>query len=155
MKSRFLLLASLAVLGLYACKDKYAKEPAIEFMSVSKSFMTQNGVDSMQLRFSFVDGDGDIGNEEEDNVFVSDARTNQLVASYRIPEYTPNPKQTFRKGEISLVVYAQCCIYPDSTSCYVNAAHPLDTLRYLVQVRDKAGNWSNVIETSPVVLDCD
>lgn len=149
------LLLGLFLLGIVACKDKYPAEPSIEFISVSKNYLTQNGADSLQLKFSFVDGDGDIGDEETDNVFVTDARTGQVVASYRIPEYTENTKHTYRKGEISLIVYSQCCIYPDSSSCYANAAYPLDSMVYTVQVRDKAGNWSNTIESSIVQLDCE
>lgn len=148
----FILIGSVA--GLLGCKKKYPPEPAIEFISISKNFLSQNGADSLQIKFSFVDGDGDIGNEETDNVFVSDARTGQIIATYRMPEYNENTKHTYRKGEVNLVVYSQCCIYADSSMCYANSNYPLDSMTYLIQVQDKTGNFSNTIETGIVQLDC-
>lgn len=154
---RLFLLSTVLLLSFFwvACKKKYPPTPEIEFLSISKNFLSQNGADSLQIKFSFVDGDGDIGNETTDNVFVYDARTEQLIATYRIPEYTENTKYTYRKGEIALIVYSQCCIYPDSSQCYANSTYPLDSMTYLIKVQDKTGNFSNTIETDIVQLDCE
>lgn len=118
--------------------------------------MVQNGADSLLVTFSFEDGDGNIGNDVEDNVFVRDARTHQLVARYRIPEMNANRnRKGSRQGDITLILYSQCCIYPDSSSCYANSVFPVDTMSYTIQVIDKAGNSSNVITTDRIQLDCE
>jgi len=145
----------MSLIWTTSCKKKYPLEPVIEFETVSKSFMTQNGADSMQLTFSFTDGDDNLGSNTADNIFLMDGRNDQMIASYMLPKYEDNSNQNFRKGEVTLVVYSRCCVYPDSSSCYLNSDYPLDSMTYKLQVQDEDGNFSNIIETSVINLDCE
>lgn len=150
-----LLIFSILFFSITACRKTDPPEPALTYLSISKGFMAQNGQDSLLLTFSFTDGDGDIGNDTEDNIFVTDSRTNQLIASYRIPEVDENSSKNGRQGDITLILYSQCCIYPDSSSCYASTVFPTDSMSYKIQVKDKAGNLSNIISTDAVQLDCE
>ena len=147
----------LAVLGLVSCKkNNYPNEPVLEFLSVSKQYMLQNGQDSMVLTLSYTDGDGDIGSDVNDNIFLRDNRTGALIASYRFPNDTDQEAGTYRKGELQLIVYSACCIYNDTAvvNCGPNPNQSLDTLRYTIEVVDQSGRESNIIETSDIYLEC-
>jgi len=153
MHSYLLLLLWLALLAV-GCGKKPPNEPEIKYVGVSKPFMPQNGQDSMILEFSFTDGDGDLGSDGEDAIFIRDSRDSSLVATYQIPQYLQSNKKKCQEGTITLVVYSRCCVYNDGTSCYANPNVGLDSLYYLVQMRDRAGNWSNTIQTELIELDC-
>jgi hypothetical protein len=148
------LSISLWLLSLSACRKTPAgPEPIIEVKTVSKVFLKQNGQDSLYLTLGFEDAEGDLGSESVDNILVSDGRTGNLLASYRIPNYL-NDQNAYRKGEITLVVYSGCCIYSDSTSCRPNPAVSTDTMKYQIKIRDQAGNWSNEVLSPNIVLEC-
>jgi len=145
------------ILLFFSCKkQQYPLEPVIEFKSQSKNTMLQNGRDSMVLTFSYTDGDGDIGNDSTDNIFLIDKRTEQSLATYRFPNDTNSKPGEFRKGELQLIVYSGCCIYNSGTvsNCSPNPNHVLDTMRYLIEVRDRSGKMSNRIESEDIILEC-
>ena len=85
--ANFIFIVLSFSLLLISCKKKPPIEPTIEYIGVSKSFMSQNRQDSMILEFSFVDGDGDLGIDGEDAIFVQDSRDSTVVAAYQIPNY--------------------------------------------------------------------
>ncbi|MCH2021100.1 MAG: hypothetical protein MK207_01365 [Saprospiraceae bacterium] len=149
----FLLL--ITIVGFFSCDDKNSKIPSIEFVSVSKSYLAQNGADSSYLKFLFTDGDGNIGSDTADNIFVKDSRTGTNIASYKIPNYLGNnSSNSSRSGEVTIIVYSQCCIYPDTTSCYSSTMYPTGIMKYEVQIKDQEGNYSNIIESNEITLDC-
>ena len=151
----FFLIAGILV--FFSCKkNNYPDEPVLEFKSQSKNTMLQNGRDSMVLTFAYTDGDGDIGNDSIDNIFLLDKRTEQILATYRFPNDTDSKPGEFRKGEMQLIVYAACCIYNNSSiaSCSPNPNQGLDTMRYLIEVKDQSGKISNRIESEDVILEC-
>ena len=145
----------ITILYFFSCGDKPSDIPSLEFVSVSKSYMVQGGLDSMYLKFKFTDGDGNIGSDTSDNIFVSDQRTGAVIASYKLPDYLGNnPNNSSRTGEITLIVYSQCCIYDNGTSCQASTSEPTKNMRYEVQVVDQVGNYSNVMETDEIILEC-
>ncbi len=144
----------LAVLSIFACGKKPPNEPAIKYVGTNKTFMVQNRQDSMLLEFSFTDGDGDLGDGSQDAIFIRDSRDSSIVATYQIPAYLQSDKKKCQEGTITLLVYSRCCVYADSSSCYPNSLIGLDSLFYELQMRDRAGNWSNTIQTELIELDC-
>ena len=64
-------------------------------------------------------------------------------------------------GEVTVRVPVSCCI-PDPVNgiqlppCDTNSVSGQirDTLVYTVQIKDRTGNWSNIIQTSPIILIC-
>lgn len=149
----FLLL--ITILCFFSCGEKPSDTPTVEFVSVSKNYMVQGGLDSLYLKFKFTDGDGNIGSDINDNIFVSDSRTGVVIASYKLPNYLGNnANNSSRTGEITLIVYSQCCIYDNGTSCQPSSSQATKNMRYEVQVVDQLGNYSNVMETDDIILEC-
>jgi hypothetical protein len=148
----------LVIISFISCEEKPSAIPSLEFISVSKAYMIQSNTtitDSLYLTFKFTDGDGNIGSDTTDNIFVVDSRTGLSIANYKIPDYLgANPNNSSRTGEITILVYAQCCIYPNNSSCYSSTLFPTRTMQYELQIQDQSGNYSNIIKTNAITLEC-
>jgi len=132
----------------------YPIEPEIEFVSLSKSDIKQN-VDTFSLTFSYTDGDGDIGidpESPENNVIITDSRTGSSD-SFRVPVVPQQGAANGISGEITILVFASCCLNSNPICQPTLNANP-EEMTYSVQMFDRAGNASNVIQTSPIMLIC-
>ncbi len=152
----------LAALCLWGCVDSpnFPDEPRIELVGLSKDTMKQ-GIfqeDSLTVVFRFEDGDGDIGRtdqEPDNNVFFIDERTGTLDNTFGIPEIPHEGAGNGVEGEVRILLFSTCCIYPDgSDPCTINDQYPLDTVQYRIYIKDRAGHQSNEILTGPIVLLC-
>ena len=132
-------------------------EPSVEFVSVTQL------TDSASLVFSFKDGDGDIGLDPNDttgqfapgqtffhNLFVEYFEKQngvwqqinlQLPYRYRIPVITPTGQNKSLEGEISIA------LAPFPTDPFSR----FDTVKYSIQLADRALHLSNVVETPEMV----
>jgi hypothetical protein len=152
----FILVFTVCVLAFSACrKPIIGSVPVIEYEGISKYALTQNGQDSLLLEISFSDDDGDIGSDTEKLLYVSDSRTDSLVATYLVPRISQSDRARRRKGSISVIVYSACCRYSDGTSCYANPNSPTDTVRYKIRLQDRMGNLSNTLTTDRITLNCE
>lgn len=145
--------------GFFACikPPSYPIEPVIEFTSLSKVTIQQSTLneDSITINFTFTDGDGDLGDSDSINIFVTDTRQNFIANKFRIPFIPPEGAANGISGEVSIVTYSTCCIFPDGqVPCTPSVNYPVDTLTYKVQIKDRAGNLSNIIETPPIFVLC-
>ena len=155
MPQPFALLSLFCVLtlGFSACrKGPDGPQPQLRVERLSKTVLAQNARDSLYLSLSFEDREGDIGSLTQDNLRLYDQRTNQVLATYRIPPPAPNASHT--RGELTIVVYAGCCRYPDGSSCGPNPNQNNDRMRYGLVLQDQAGNESEKVETPEILLDC-
>ena len=130
--------------------------------------------DTFHLYFDFTDGDGDLGFEDVDfgfcalcdstvdtscynipqlSILITNLSTGCLVSAYQIPYIPPEGSSSSISGEITVRLF-DCCFYPDNTGCYSNAAYPVDTVRYEVRIKDRAGNISNRLVTPSVYFNC-
>ncbi|MCY7363519.1 MAG: hypothetical protein LH629_15840, partial [Ignavibacteria bacterium] len=70
---------------------EYNVVPAITFKSISKTIVNET-TDSVDITFSFTDGDGDIGPANSDDVtldiYLTDSRDNS-IKYYQLPYITP------------------------------------------------------------------
>ncbi|MEO1262277.1 MAG: hypothetical protein AAFZ15_25955 [Bacteroidota bacterium] len=165
------LLKYLPVLGciaiLAACTNPpdYPVEPAIEFVSVSKDTLQRGSLfnDTTFIKFSFTDGDGDIGDDEngdELRLFLTDSR-NGFVNDLRIPYVLEPGASNGIRGEITARVFTSCCIFPEvppfgvvDGCLFTWDEMPYDSLTYDIYIEDRAGNRSNIITTSPIYIRC-
>lgn len=148
------------LLGFFACikPPSYPIEPVIEFVGLSKNVIQQSTLneDSITINFTFTDGDGDLGDNDSINIFVTDTRQDFIANKFRIPYIPPEGAANGISGEVSIVTYSTCCIFPDGqVPCTPSDTYPVDTLTYKIQIRDRAGNLSNFIETPPILVLCD
>ena len=164
-KNKYLVIGSLALTLIFSgClkPDEYPIEPVIEFKS-----LVQMG-DSAQISFTFTDGDGDIGLGETEtdppfdtsskfynNVFIRyfekvngtyvqgvSALGDPVEFTYRTEKLTPSGKNKALKGTI--IIYLVPIFYnPFSTDS--------DTIKYDIQIADRALHLSNIVETGEFV----
>ena len=155
-----ILLGALVILQFCVKPPDYPDEPVITFESLSKNVMYQTpfGQDSVVITFAFTDGDGDLGfQNDEESIFIVDGRDTFKKPSYRIPYIEQQGAGNGISGTISIVVPTTCCIYstllpPCDTSKF--APQQVDTVFYLLKIKDRAGHVSNEITTDPITLIC-
>ncbi len=158
-KSIIILFAISVVWGCYKI-ESYPPEPEIEYISFELADsldLLGNPVLTGILRFSFVDGDGDVGDyaptdtslndsvkhvfidlyKKEDGVFV---KQEMLVDYYyRIPYFKPGANNPVLKGDVLI------------SDLNFYAPFEGDTLRYQFYMRDRSGNKSNIEQTDVFV----
>ncbi len=153
----FYLLLSLS---LTACLNapNVSEVPSIDFLSISKDTLQQSPVgltDSLIVSFQFEDGDGDLGQDQILDLFVTDNRTGESYGNLSIPSLPEQGASNGINGEISFKIFSTCCIFPDGIPpCESPAAYPENELSLDIMIRDRSGNESNTITTSRVVLLC-
>lgn len=156
MKNFFWIIL-IIVVSVMGCVDppEYPDEPVLSFISVSKDQViaqtipenSNRVVDSIEVVFGFTDGDGDLGVTDSNNVFLNDSRLPSGAGeSFRINNIPQQGVGNGISGEISVVI--------PNLFCFPNSA-PRDTMQYLIQVVDKSGKRSNIIQTSDIILVCD
>lgn len=175
---RHFFIFSFVLYALSACikAPNYPMEPVIFLDAASGDGFNQDTIaqggpaamlDTLILVFSFTDGDGDIGNAVDSlDVFFKDSRTaeNDLPDARRLPVLPDEGAANGIEGQITLRFpnkpFYICCNYGESA----NACDPYpadrpdlatDTFSYTLQIRDRAGNYSNKIQTQPVTILCD
>ncbi len=120
----------------------YSVVPFIQLDSVSKVHI-QAGFDSVTFFIYFTDGDGDIGSDTEPNLFMLDDRTG-YTDSIKVPYINPPGTIKAISGTIAYTRSQFICIPGRKT----------DSVRYTVQLQDRAGNLSNAIVTPTIYLQC-
>lgn len=173
MKSlKWIAIILLLVSSFAGCKkyDEYPPEPAIEYLDFvllrDAQDIDQRGV----LRFSFADGDGNIGLfsfdtlppydynlfvkyfERQNGVFkeiflvtpnyINDTTIVYDTATFngRIPILTPAGKNKAINGEIEDTLFVN------------NPLSTYDTIMFEVYIQDRDLNKSNTIQTPPIVV---
>ena len=153
LMKNIVLLSILMMLGIAACiqPPNYPIEPEIEFVSLSKSEVLQ-AIDTFRINFAYTDGDGDIG-AVGNNVIITDSRTG-FEETFGVPLVPQQGVSNGISGEISLLVFASCCLNSNPICLPTPNANPEEII-YTIRMFDQAGNISNTIQTSPIFLICD
>ena len=112
-------------------------------MSISPSNVTANQ-DSVVIKFSYQDGDGDLGENGEDlkNLFVQDSR-NQVVYEYRVQQLAPSGSTIPITGELDVLI---------NNTTLVNGS-TAESVSYSIWMFDRSGNRSNTINTSSITIN--
>ncbi len=141
---RNLVLVFLVSVALVACKkaDEIGPIPEIEFVSVTPGNV-QEYADSLVVTIKYRDGDGDLGENTSgaENFFLADSRNN-VIYKFRIPQLAPDNSSIIIEGNLN-VTLANTAIIDGSNS---------QTFTYSIYVKDRAGNQSNTVVTSPVTV---
>lgn len=116
--------------------------PAIEFVSVSPG-QVQEYQDEITFTISYTDGNGDLGENDPDvkNLFLTDSR-NGVTYQYRIQQLAPDGSSIAIKGNLSVIL----------NNTGITDGSNSQTFNYSLYVVDRAGNQSNSITTSPIVV---
>lgn len=145
-----ILLVIGSAIGFYSCvkNDNFEDIPVLNFEEYVVFKNNQNTVDSASFKFSFKDGDGDLGSLDSDdfNCFLiyeekyGDSSVNfSDIANreYRLPKLTPNSRDKNIEGSVILILKPAPIFNVFSDSAY----------RYTCYLIDRAGNPSNNIST--------
>jgi hypothetical protein len=139
----YLVLISTTLLMHSCSKDKlvYSEVPQISLVSVSSTNIKEG--DPLTFVISYVDGNGDLGENNPNvyNMFLTDTRVN-VTYKYRIPRLSPGNSNIIIKGNLDLVLNGTA-ITDGSNS---------QSVTYTIYVVDRAGHQSNSIMCSPVTI---
>lgn len=144
MKQALILLMTGMLIS--ACKKnkvEYSNVPKITFESISPGIVKQFS-DSAIITVAYIDGNGDLGenNSEVKNAFVTDSR-NDLTYRFRVRQLAPSDANIIIKGRL-LIVVPQVALD--------NLTGISETASFSVYVEDRAGNKSNVVNTSNITI---
>ena len=164
-KSSFLIVIVAILFTLNGCVNPpdYADEPEIEFVRLNQTTIAQgnNGAspDTLSVIFSFTDGDGNIGYENDSiDVFLTDSR-DDFINRFKLPVVPDEGSGNGISGEVTIKIpntpFNICCTFPDgSSACQPNTQFPVDTFSFTIQMRDRAGNFSNQIQSDLITILC-
>lgn len=174
MKALYLIFFAFLFCSLaFSCvkPPEYPDEPVLSYNTGDGDGFNQSTIaqgsqgsvsDTLILAFSFTDGDGDIGYEVDSfDVFFTDSRFG--IADFRrLPIIPDQGTGNGIEGKITLRFPNQpsniCCAYENAPACSPHqevGGNPTDTFSYTLQIRDRAGNWSNKVQTETVTIICD
>jgi hypothetical protein len=156
-----LIISCLVAMLTIGCivAPKYADTPEIKFEGISKSIIDQGRVrdDSIKIRISFTDGDGDIGDaQNKANIFMIDNRDNNKI-TYSMPMIPQKGSSNGVAGTITILhttLNNVCCYYKNGDPCSIPSKPATDTVRYKIYIEDRKGNRSNTLELQPIVINC-
>lgn len=141
----------------------YPETPVIYYKEVNKNVIAQGNTnalpDTLAISFEFEDGDGDIGSDGDSlDVFLTDSRDG-FVNKFKLPVIPDQGTGNGISGEVTLYVPNQpfniCCTYPDGAqACLPNPSFPTDTFSFSIQMRDREGRLSNIIQTETITILC-
>lgn len=142
----FGLLASMFLLQGCPNPVTFPNEPVIEFKSIAPTDVRE-GRDSIILGFTFTDGDGDLGLPQSDttnDVLIQDIRVGfpPIDYNYRMQVITPDGRNKAISGEIFITI----------PNTFRRPGVEVDTLYYNVRIKDRAGNFSNEVQTPQVIV---
>lgn len=168
MRKSFIYIASFIIIILAVSCVKppdYPDEPVITSVSVNKNVIPQAStnapVDTLVITIGFTDGDGDLSDDEtEPNIVLIDSRDSTLIPN-RIPSINEQGTENGIRGEIRILIPNKtggskgiCCIFPDRRICSVDQRYPINTYHYSIRIKDRAGNWSNEMDTPDITILC-
>ncbi len=158
-------LLFMLLFGITACFDapKYSDVPRItEVQLLADTSIVRPG-DEVFLNILFEDGDGDIGLADGDtvgnNVFLFDFKLNLMDSvTYYIP-YIPS------KGSVSdisgNVMIGLESSNPDNNTGRISSyclpglcAGRIDTVFFDIRIKDRSGNFSNMVTSPKIIIDC-
>lgn len=162
---RYFLLFIPGTLFIASCTNPpdYPDEPVIEYLRMNKTIIAQGNQnaspDTLSITFSFTDGDGDLSNETDSiDVFLTDSRDG-FPTNFKLPTLPTQGVGSGISGEITVSIpntpFQICCTFPNGApACLPNQQFRTDEFFFTIQLRDRAGNMSNEIETEMITVLC-
>jgi hypothetical protein len=117
--------------------------PSIELLSVNKTEIKEF-TDSLVFTIAYRDGNGDLGTESPDStvIEITDNRDSQnLVFGYHLSPRSPNGTNLIVQGQLQIVL---------KNIIILNSANNSETTSFSIRIKDRAQNWSNVVESGSV-----
>lgn len=143
MKSLYYILA-LFTFTILSCKKKepLPETPVIGFISMTPS-STVEFQNQVVIRICYQDGNGDLGTDDPDatSIYVKDKRL-PAADEYHLQPLTPPDNNLQIQGELDIVL----------TGLFVIDTVSSETTTFKIKLKDRAGNFSNEIETPNLTI---
>ncbi len=116
--------------------------PVIKFLDVNSTSIKEFK-DSLVIRFEYTDADGDIGedNPDKNDLFIKDRRLAN-ADYYFIKPLSPPGSEIKIKGIISVQI----------KNTFLLGTGNSELTQFDIKLRDRAGNWSNSINTPNITI---
>lgn len=159
---RFVFVVVIFAVSSCVKPPNYPIEPVIAYEGVDNTQVYQGSAsapnDTLSIHFSFTDGDGDLSFPEDSiDVYLTDSRVPQFPITYRLPSITGEGAANGIKGDIWVNIpnkpFNICC-YLNGQSCASGTTGVTDTFSFSIQIRDRAGHFSNTIRTETLSVLC-
>lgn len=147
IKNTILAVAAALVIGCGKEDDiinpPMSDVPAIELINVSPTTVTALG-DSIVFIIHYEDGNGDLGFNAPDSMslYITDTRI-PLTESFFVPLLAPEGADIAIQGELEVVLNNTILVDPEATS---------ETVQFEIQLRDRSGNYSNVLVAPAITV---
>lgn len=155
LRNLSLSLLSFFAIALASCeKNTMSKIPQIGFINMSSPVIRINR-DVDTLNFTFQDGDADLGlkdpNGKDYDIYIKDFRYDTGYVGYFFPADIDPEVENPKKGVIGTCAFA---FTPDILLTRTDSIHMRngDTTHFEVYIVDRAGNHSNHIVTSEIIM---
>ena len=159
------LFSALAAMILASCvkRPDYPIEPVLNFIGMNKQIIAQgspsSAADTLAITFGFTDGDGDLGHPDGTlDIFLTDSRDG-FEETLKLPVIPEQGSGNGISGEITVLVFNKpfniCCTYPNGqVPCTPSTVFPTDTFSYSIRIRDRAGHFSNSVQSERITILC-
>jgi len=120
--------------------------PAIELLQVNPTTVIQYQ-DSIVFRIKYIDGDGDLGTNDPDQIsveLVDNRDPDLLIFGYHLSPRTPDGAELTIQGELSIVL---------NNSILLDSNNDTEQTTFSIRVVDRAGNWSNSVESEAIIIN--
>jgi len=146
-------------LCLVACDNSVEnldRPPELVYQGLINSSMQQGlGTDSVDIRLTFSDLDGDLSGVNELDIFIIDNRDGSEYIVRSFPQLPNNGR--VQEGTMILTLPNSCCIYPPEAmtpACDRNPRYPENRFTVDVYIEDLNRNQSNRITTDTITMNC-
>lgn len=157
MRSLQFIFFVMMIMGLLSCEKEtdpqYPDEPQIYYNGISNTHKNIFDSSNVIIRLGFNDGDGDLGNKENDScITLTEYRSDTIYNSF--PYGFPLIGKDYRSHswlEGSFTITLQPAYFiprPDS----LHTKEGKDTLYYKIYITDEAGHRSNEIQTDTIYI---
>ena len=142
-----IVIAIILASVLASCRKEAVLDPVPEIVLVSAGPQQVVAFDEpVILRFTYADGDGDLGTDDPDayTLWVKDSRLG-TADGYHIPPLAPPDAEVAIRGELEV----------ELTPLFLLGNSGQEVMTYSFHVTDRAGNRSNELTTPAITVVAD
>jgi hypothetical protein len=145
-KTLVFFILSTVIISFSGCKkdEPISNVPSLKFISITPNPAIKYH-DEIKITIEYTDGDGDLGENTPDvkNLFCVDSRNN-VIYEFRIPQLAPDNANIIINGQLTFDLAPQG---------FVDDNNATESATYSVYLKDRAGNQSNTVQTSPLTIN--
>lgn len=142
MEVRQLTIALLAVLFLASCKEEHSDIPEISELTVEPMNVAEF-TDTVTISFKYYDYNGDLGHPDPNvaSLSVKDSRL-QYEDLYHVQPLAPIDAEVPIEGVLSVRL----------NNLFILGNDSIEKLQFEVMIQDRAGNWSELVESDTITV---